>query len=52
MRRIAATAERVSMGDMSAEEFPRHGPAEIGSLVRSFNRMRTSLDKAMRLLDR
>lgn len=52
VRRIAATAERVSMGDMAADEFPRGGPAEIGSLVRSFNRMRTSLDKAMRLLDR
>jgi HAMP domain-containing protein len=52
VRRIADTAERLSMGDMSAAEFPRHGPTEISSLVRSFNRMRTSLDKAMRLLDR
>jgi protein-histidine pros-kinase len=51
VRRIAHTAERVSMGDMSAPEFPRHGPAEIASLVRSFNRMRTSLEKAMRLLE-
>jgi protein-histidine pros-kinase len=52
VRRIAHTAERLSMGDMSAAEFPQHGPTEIASLVRSFNRMRTSLDKAMRLLDR
>jgi HAMP domain-containing protein len=52
VRRIAHTAERLSMGDMSAAEFPRHGPTEIASLVRSFNRMRTSLDKAMRLLER
>jgi HAMP domain-containing protein len=52
VRRIAHTAERVSMGDMSAADFPRNGPAEIASLVRSFNRMRTSLDKAMRLLER
>jgi HAMP domain-containing protein len=51
VRRIADTAERLSMGDMSAAEFPKHGPTEIASLVRSFNRMRTSLDKAMRLLD-
>ncbi len=51
VRRIAHTAERVSMGDMSAPEFPRHGPTEIASLGRSFNRMRTSLDKAMRLLE-
>jgi HAMP domain-containing protein/mono/diheme cytochrome c family protein len=52
VRRIADTAERLSVGDMSAPEFPQHGPKEIASLVRSFNRMRTSLDKAMRLLDR
>jgi hypothetical protein len=37
---------------MAAEEFPPNGTSEIASLIRSFNRMRTSLDKAMRLLDR
>jgi protein-histidine pros-kinase len=52
VRQIAHTAERVSTGDLSADEFPRHAPAEINSLVRSLNRMRTSLDKAMRLLER
>ncbi len=52
VRRIAQTSERLSVGDMSAAEFPPNGPAEMASLVRSFNRMRTSLDKAMRLLER
>jgi methyl-accepting chemotaxis protein len=52
VRLIAQTAERVSTGDRSAAEFPPRGPSEIASLVRSFNRMRTSLDKAMRLLER
>jgi hypothetical protein len=42
----------LSVGDLAAEEFPPNGPSEIASLVRSFNRMRTSLDKAMRLLER
>jgi len=51
VRRIAHIADRLSVGDMSASAFPEHGPAEIASLVRSFNRMRTSLDKALRLLD-
>ncbi len=51
IRRIAQIADRVSVGDMSAAEFPVHGSREIASLVRSFNRMRTSLDKALRLLD-
>jgi methyl-accepting chemotaxis protein len=52
VRLIVRTADRLSVGDLAAEEFPPNGPSEIASLVRSFNRMRTSLDKAMRLLDR
>jgi HAMP domain-containing protein len=52
VRRIVRTADRLSVGEMTAQEFPADGPGEIASLVRSFNRMRTSLDKAMRLLDR
>lgn len=48
---IAQVAERLSVGDLSAPEFPAKGAAEVTSLVRSFNRMRKSLDKALRLLD-
>jgi HAMP domain-containing protein len=51
VRRIAAVAERLSVGDMSAPEFPSNGAAEVSSLVRSFNRLRKSLDKALRLLE-
>jgi HAMP domain-containing protein len=51
VRRIARIADRLSVGDMSAAEFPAGGAREIDSLVRSFNRMRTSLDKALRMLD-
>lgn len=50
VKQIAAIADRLSVGDQSAAQFPAGGPAEVASLVRSFNRMRTSLDKAMRLL--
>jgi protein-histidine pros-kinase len=50
VRRIAAVADRVSLGDMSAEDFPNEGAAEIISVTRSFNRMRKSLEKAMRLI--
>jgi len=35
---------------MSAEDFSGRGAKEISSLVRSFNRMRKSLDKALHLL--
>jgi HAMP domain-containing protein len=50
VRQIARVANRLSLGDMSAEDFPQRGAAEIASLSRSFNRMRKSLDKALRLL--
>jgi protein-histidine pros-kinase len=50
VRRIAEVADRVSLGDMSAEDFPKKGAAEILSVTRSFNRMRKSLEKALRLI--
>jgi HAMP domain-containing protein len=50
VRQIALIADRLSLGDVSAEDFPRHGAKEILSVTRSFNRMRTSLEKALRLL--
>ena len=52
MRQIARVADRLSLGDMSAEDFSPRGAEEIGALVRSFNRMRKSLDKALHLLEK
>ena len=51
VRRIALVADRVSQGDMSAPEFPHGGAPEIASVTRSFERMRKSLEKALRLLE-
>jgi HAMP domain-containing protein len=50
VRRIAAVADRVSLGDTSVEDFPAGGATEIASVTRSFERMRKSLEKALRLL--
>ncbi len=50
VRRIALVADQVSQGDMSAPEFPPAGATEIASVTRSFERMRKSLEKALRLL--
>src|SRR5258707_2701215 len=50
VRRMALVADRVSQGDMSAAEFPQGGAAGIASVARSFDRMRKSLEKALRLL--
>lgn len=48
---MSSVAERVSMGDLDVPEYERQGRDEIASLSRSFNRMRRSLDSAMKLLD-
>jgi HAMP domain-containing protein len=50
VRKIARIADQLSLGDESAEEFPRRGAAELLALSRSFDRMRKSLEKALRLL--
>ncbi|MFL5022296.1 MAG: DUF3365 domain-containing protein [Microvirga sp.] len=50
--RMAKTAEAVSMGDASVAEFEFPGSDEIASLSRSFNRMRRSLDSALKMLEK
>ena len=50
VRRVSALADEVSLGNMSVPEIDDSGKDEIGSLSRSFNRMRRSLTAALRLL--
>lgn len=52
VRQVAHAANRFSQGEMDTPEFPEGRKDEIGSLQRSFNRMRRSLAKAMDLLRR
>lgn len=51
LRRLAATADLVSKGDLSQPEFAVNGKDEIAEVTGSFNRMYVSLVKAMRMLD-
>jgi protein-histidine pros-kinase len=51
VRRVSALADEVSLGNMDVPEFDATGKDEIGSLSRSFNRMRRSLTAALRLLE-
>lgn len=51
VRRIAGIADELSLGNMSAGDFPLRGSTELVALARSFKRMRTSLDKALKLLE-
>jgi protein-histidine pros-kinase len=43
-------ANRVSTGELEGAELPVRGKDEIAELTTSFNRLFTSLTKAMRLL--
>ena len=49
--KISETASSVSMGKLDTPEFVRDSNDEIGSLSMSFNRMRRSLQNAMKMLE-
>jgi len=51
LNRMARVAEAVSTGDTDAE-FSQNSDDEVGQLAQSFNRMRMSLQMAMRRLER
>lgn len=51
IRRMAAVAADVSTGNIDAPEFQARGRDEIASLAESFNRMRRSLARAVKLLE-
>ena len=48
---ISEMANKVSMGQLDTPEFVRKSNDEIGSLSQSFNRMRRSLENAMKMLE-
>ncbi len=51
LRRVSAAADRISRGEMDLESLPARGRDEVADVTRSFNRMHTSLKKAMDLLN-
>ncbi|MFO1434491.1 MAG: DUF3365 domain-containing protein [Candidatus Competibacteraceae bacterium] len=48
--KIAKTANEVSLGNMDVPEYTKDGKDEIASLSAAFNRMRRSLENAMKML--
>ena len=50
--RMSAAADQVSTGDFDVPEFKTKGKDEIHALGTSFNRMRRSLQKALKLIER
>jgi protein-histidine pros-kinase len=51
IRRMAGVAEEISSGNRTAAEISASGSSELAMLAQSFNRLRTSLEKAMKLLE-
>ena len=49
--RMSRAADEVSTGNFDVPEFAVSGRDEIGVLATSFNRLRRSLEKAMKLLE-
>jgi protein-histidine pros-kinase len=52
MRRIVRVADALSRGEAPAESFPNQGSTEVTALGRAFERMRISLEKTLKLLER
>ena len=50
--RLAKSADRISVGDFNVPEFGGKGGDEISALGTSFNRMRRSLQKALKLIEK
>lgn len=50
LRKLSGMADQISLGQMDVPELPVTGKDEIAILAGSFNRMRRSLDRAMKML--
>ncbi|MDL9997172.1 DUF3365 domain-containing protein [Variovorax sp. J22P240] len=48
---LSKVANRVSLGEPDVPEFATNGRDEIGTLAKSFTRMRRSLDQAIKMID-
>jgi HAMP domain-containing protein len=51
LRRLSAMADQISVGQMDMPELPVKGKDEIAVLAGSFNRMRRSLERALKMLE-
>jgi HAMP domain-containing protein len=49
--KLSNLADRISKGELDEEQFPVHGKDEIAVLAGSFDRMRISMAKAMKMLE-
>ncbi len=50
LRKLSTMADQISTGQMDMPELPAQGKDEIAVLAGSFNRMRRSLERALKML--
>jgi HAMP domain-containing protein len=51
LRRLSAMADQISVGQLDVPELPVRGHDEIAILAESFNRMRRSLERALKMIE-
>jgi len=51
LRKVSSSADRISTGEIDLPPLPVRGKDEISQVTTSFNRMHTSLKKAMEMLN-
>ncbi|HTS64217.1 MAG TPA: DUF3365 domain-containing protein [Candidatus Acidoferrales bacterium] len=51
LRRLSAMADQISVGQLDVPELPVRGKDEIAILAESFNRMRRSLERALKMIE-
>ena len=51
LARMSRMADEISTGNMDIPEFDDTGKDEVALLARSFNRLRRSLEKAMKMIE-
>jgi len=51
LRKLSTMADQISVGQMDMAELPVRGKDEIAVLAGSFNRMRRSLERALKMLE-
>jgi len=51
LRHLSAMADQISVGQFDVPELPVRGKDEIAVLAESFNRMRRSLERALKIID-
>ncbi|HLW23717.1 MAG TPA: DUF3365 domain-containing protein [Steroidobacteraceae bacterium] len=51
VRRMAVLADEISLGGSPSESFPRGGSPELTALARAFERMRISLERALKMAE-